>query len=486
MKRLRQTLGAALAALSLFCSPPLWAESSSYVSGKELCAQEAGDWLQVPHSYHMVLDAPTDRYQLHSDSSGGFTEIFYKVYAEGADIGSFIRPGKPSILYFEGGPAGVAGSRANFFKSISAQLDANVITFEIRGVSCSKPATRAAYEDISSYSAFTIAGDARQLVDHLGLQEVVVYGLSYGTFPARLFSYLFPEVTKSTLLEGTLSLEPQARRDSSAMSQALKTVYSKLFYSSPVEVLEFFSYLSAESEEVFDAWSERYLHNLAKVASFGGRQGLSRYLQELKQNSEDLNAFGTLLAQYPAESPWRQEGTQASSVDFYLADRYLCRDFDRRHSLAQIPLKLTPQGGFVLREAGGFSSEWNEYFATSCLSLRNTEDQSYGAILKHHGGRLPLQAPVMFFNGGLDATTPAGAALAEARTLDAQEVVFLEFEDQGHAPWNLVELLGTDLQKIAIRHILQHWLPTGRVEMAPELKDFLESQKIRVRPLETP
>ena len=446
-----------------------------YAGGKEVCASEAGAWIQVPAQYHLELQ--DGKHTLTEDTSSGFAEIFYKVYADGQDIGAFLRPGKTTLIYFEGGPAGSALSRADFFKTISLEYDLNVVTFEIRGVHCSRPSTYESYLNIENYSALQIAGDAKVILDSLGVQEALVYGLSYGTFPARLFSHLFPDRTKATLLEGTLSLEDPSRREQSLVLTSLRDLYSTLFFTSHPKVLQFFSYLAQGSEEIFAAWSDRYLHNLSTVASNLGEVGLRQYAEKFEM-SQTMEEFKNLVVHYETSSPWRTHSE--ASLDYYLLDLYLCRDFDRRGSISQSPLRLTRQGGLRARSQGGFSEKWNAHFAGTCLKNKLPDEQSPKALWQHHHGRLPLEKPVLLINGGLDASTPAESALEEARHLDGR-VYFLEFETQGHAPWNLIQLQGEDNLKATLHQLLKQWFSNASLELSAEDVQILKQHRIGVR-----
>jgi pimeloyl-ACP methyl ester carboxylesterase len=462
------------------------AESSSqqaYKSGKDLCAQEPGAWIKVPSTYNLSLNHSTRKYELIGDQSNE-TEIFYRVYSDGEDLGPFLRPGKPTILYFEGGPAGVSATRAQFFKDQSLALGANIIAFEVRGVSCSRPASEEIYRDPSFYSALYITADAKKLIDHLGLQDVLVYGLSYGTLPARLFGYFYPENTKALLLEGTLTLQQQQRNEGSAFLEALKSLYSEQFFHSPALVLQLFSYLSQHTN--FQIWMDAYLANISKVSSYFGAKGLRKYFSDLLAQSENWEELTKLVGQYSVHSPWRSSRGpgQEANIDFVVYEMLLCSDFNRTESLSIQPVTINSLGETVAKDNGGFDQEWTKYLETTCLDQKRSPEQSFESIFNYHGGHLPIDVPVLMLNGRMDFITPSMAAQKEAAQIRAPRLTFLEFEQEGHAPWNLIHLYGTSQQKTFIGNILKNWVTTGEVDFS--LEDFEFMQKAHIRSIAIP
>src|SRR5690606_19226704 len=83
----------------IFCAlflplAPVWGDSptqelnsENYQSGRDLCRQEPGAWVKVPHSYNLILNAVTQRYELTEELGQGDEEIFYRVYSDGQNIG---------------------------------------------------------------------------------------------------------------------------------------------------------------------------------------------------------------------------------------------------------------------------------------------------------------------------------------------------------------------------------------------------------------
>lgn len=154
----------------------------TYRSGKEICltakpAQEFGHWVQVPVNYN--------------DTRSGFTDIHYwttKPYDQN----------KQTMIFISGGPGDTA------HRSKLDLPDWNVVFFDQRGNSCSRPPLRENYLDQEFYSSKNTAKDIEEIRKALAAKKISVYGVSYGTVPAHLYGHLFPKSTRAIVLEGVV------------------------------------------------------------------------------------------------------------------------------------------------------------------------------------------------------------------------------------------------------------------------------------------
>lgn len=92
-------------------------------------------------------------------------------------------PGAPTVIYLPGGPGQ---------PSISAERDASLappeytlIQTDPRGVGCNAPEDADHYP-AEFYDTVHFAGDVLGIVEHLGLQDYMLYGVSYGTVLATV------------------------------------------------------------------------------------------------------------------------------------------------------------------------------------------------------------------------------------------------------------------------------------------------------------
>lgn len=186
---------------------PAMANALTYISGKELCqyhkkklTREIPYWVKVPKFYR--------------NPDRGFDEIFAFTYRE-------INHSQPTLIFFVGGPGGSA-------REVTFDLPGiNILYFDQRGVACSRPSTERDFLDPDYYSSENTARDALRIIQHLKLSKVTVYGHSYGTIPATIFSSLFPEHTEKVVLEGVIS-----NADTGFIQSELKRTNLQKFFNS--------------------------------------------------------------------------------------------------------------------------------------------------------------------------------------------------------------------------------------------------------------
>lgn len=169
----------------------LWAITSpaivineNYKSGKVICADHADElksehskWIEVPVNYAHPLE--------------NLTPIYAYTKKE-------FNPQLPSVIYFAGGP-GVSARSVEF-----SLPHFNVIFFEQRGISCSRPNSKELFLDPKFYSSENTAQDALRILDSYKIKKATIFGHSYGTIPATIFASKFPERSQSLILEGVI------------------------------------------------------------------------------------------------------------------------------------------------------------------------------------------------------------------------------------------------------------------------------------------
>lgn len=156
----------------------------AYLSGPDVCAKnlearqnELGRWLKVPIHYSAANQETTDLYT--------WTKKTYD-------------PQKKTVIFVSGGPGDTAHA---------SSLDLNewnIVFFDQRGNSCSRPSTKELYLDRSFYSSENTARDIEEIRKAYGASTISVYGVSYGTVSAHLYGHLFPQTTRAIVLEGVV------------------------------------------------------------------------------------------------------------------------------------------------------------------------------------------------------------------------------------------------------------------------------------------
>lgn len=128
----------------------------------------------------------------------------------------------PSVIYFTGGP-GVSSRNTEF-----SLPNTNLIFFEQRGVSCSRPNRVELFLDHNFYSSENTAKDALEIIKSYGLKSVVIYGQSYGTIPATIFASFFPKNTSALILEGVIYEGDKSLWNSEIKKNLLQDFYNNL------------------------------------------------------------------------------------------------------------------------------------------------------------------------------------------------------------------------------------------------------------------
>ncbi len=107
-------------------------------------------------------------------------------------------PQQNTLVFIAGGPG-----ETSHHSSLELE-DWNVVFFDQRGNSCSKPLSKELYLNPDFYSSENTARDIEEIRKHLGVAKLSVYGVSYGTIPAHLYGHFFPQSTRAVVIEGVI------------------------------------------------------------------------------------------------------------------------------------------------------------------------------------------------------------------------------------------------------------------------------------------
>ncbi len=176
--------------LTLFATITFAVQTYAYTDGKTLCdsrksvlSKEQGFYVNVPIDYANPLLGTTP---IYAHFENGFDKS------------------KPTFLFFTGGPGGpshfLGHPRIKFFND----LGFNFLSFDQRGIACSRPQNESLYNNPDFYSSENTARDADEIRKFLGINKVSVYGVSYGTTVATIYASLFASHTNALVLEGIL------------------------------------------------------------------------------------------------------------------------------------------------------------------------------------------------------------------------------------------------------------------------------------------
>lgn len=188
----------------------------NYRSGVEVCENRTSS-----KEYALWLSVPVD----YSNPARGKTNLY-------AWTNKPFNPALKTMIFVSGGPGDTA------HKSALELSDWNVVFFDQRGIACSRPATRELYLDRSFYSSEFIAHDIEQIRQKLKVDQVSVYGTSYGTVPAHLYGHFYPNRTRAIVLEGIVNQGGKELMRPERRNKALQEFFDALPVASQKRILE--------------------------------------------------------------------------------------------------------------------------------------------------------------------------------------------------------------------------------------------------------
>lgn len=365
--------------------------AATYESGRFLCQNKYKDLVSFEKGTYVTV--PVD----YSDLSKGTTDV-YSFFSGGYD------PKKETILYFTGGPGQTA-----HWGLFRVSMPYNVLIIEQRGIGCSRPATVQRLLSPAFYSSEFVARDAQRIVKSLGLDKVTAYGISYGTVPATMFGSLFPEITRSVILEGTVY--SGSERLWSAPHR--RKLMQKMIDGLPAEIKNKMERISTQYG-VPNTWLSRTargtlmlndgLRNLRnQLLSLADEKTYQGYIEQLKAMYEPL-AYEPHILFTMNEVPY----TMISCQELGLANQGIAT------ADALIGGKLYP-----VPDVDTLSN---------CAQLIASASHTYMAT------KYPLKVPVTYFQGSDDSATPSPEGIRHYKEVPQGFKQLLILVRGGHNP----------------------------------------------------
>lgn len=335
-----------------------------YVSGPELCEQhkdelkrEISKWVSVPVDYQ--------------NPEGEKTQIYTFTMKK-------FDPKLPSMTYFTGGPGGSS-------HSIRPMIDLdnfNVIFFEQRGISCSKPKTKELFLDPNFYSSENSARDVAEIMKAYDLKQISIYGQSYGTAPATIFASLFPDKTRALVIEGVIFKGGAPLWLSKRRDQMLQDFFNGLPKDMQAKILDL-----SRRDDIPHNW---YSHVGRKVFFSNNAERSFRYMLNgfLAGSDESIKSF--ILNFYPKED--------AEEEDFHYGDvmsgMLACQEMGASDSDLSMTTVFNENNKLV-------PDHDNDMYRLSCMPIGLTTKSTklYSAL------NFPVKVPTTYFLGKTDSTT---------------------------------------------------------------------------------
>lgn len=341
------------------------------------------------------LELPLDP----SRPAKGAFDLFYR-------ISKNFDPARPSVIFFNGGPGG-SSDDVKFEDSLA---DFNFIYLDQRGTSFSHLRTEAEMLDSSNFSSELIARDAEALREHLGIEQVTVYGHSYGTIPATIYASLFPSHTRAVVLEGVIF-------------DGQPTLWSAPYRLKIMQ--SYFDGLSSERKAIIQAinetkaapsdWLSRTIRSAMYEPFFSSV--VDRRIDELGRKS-------------PAEAA-KELSNETMSLAFVPDSTYFgsymllqigCRELSMMKAGAAWDYDMI-DGKFQLAEG-------KNNFRSGCDQLPGmsvSEEHTYFA------SDYPVQVPITYFEGTADGATVAPNAMKHWRNVAKSRAQLFYIVNGGHS-----------------------------------------------------
>ncbi len=139
---------------------------------------------------------------------------------------------RPTVIFVSGGPGDTA-------HDTRLQLPGwNIVFFDQRGNSCSKPMTQALHRSRSFYSSMNTVRDIEEIRKHLGIDKISLYAVSYGTVVAHMYGHFFAAHTRAVVLEGTVYRSDKSLFDPDWRRYLLQTYFDNLPSATQERILE--------------------------------------------------------------------------------------------------------------------------------------------------------------------------------------------------------------------------------------------------------
>lgn len=375
----------------------------SFKNGKEILAANS----EIANSENgFFVKVPVD----YKDSTKGITEIY-------AHFRNPFNPNLPTYVLFTGGP----GQSSHFPSGGKADLYANIgynfLLFDQRGIAFSRPETEEMWKNPEFHSSENNAKDLEEIRKFLKLDKLSIYGASYGTVPATIYGNLFPNSTRSVVLEGVVydgfDLTPQ-------LDDFLPKVIQKYFNSLAPKVQEKLNKISNDiilPKMWFPAYTQAYL-------AFSGTQSLPQLTSMLVQaTSVEDEKF---LEEFKKAQAVLQNGqVPPKSLDEDMVNALLlAKEFGMART--DISTQLILEGGKIKRQVTGSASMY--VTEATRLGIPLEKKSTYRAL------DYPLEVPTYYINGSRDGATIPPWLIKHWKNVPKGEAYLLILKEGGHMP----------------------------------------------------
>lgn len=358
----------------------------------EKIASEISKWVSVPVDYKNPLGEKT---------------LIYTYTLKKFDAN------KPSLIYFVGGPG--SSSRGLEF----SLPNTNVIFFEQRGISCSRPHTRELFLNPKFYSSENSAADGLKILDAYGIKKAAIYGHSYGTVPATIFASKYPHRTQSLLLEGVVFKADESLWISPRKIQKLE----EYFHNLPIEKQQRIISFTARPD-VAKTWYSLMGRLTMAVGNFPN--GLTEFLdrtvfanpETAEQTDDELAAMLSMMVpKVDTTTPAEENGFGEITMGMIGCQEMNMANAELSHLLFLVDGHLVPDRNNIDRLS-----------MCAPLGLAEYNNDFYSAE------KYPINVPVTYFLGENDPATSMDQGVSHFKNAKSQMKQALVMKGGGHTP----------------------------------------------------
>ncbi|MFA5583691.1 MAG: alpha/beta hydrolase [Bacteriovoracaceae bacterium] len=359
-----------------------------YRSGVEICKDHRGKNKELGFRVNVPID--------YKDASKGKTSLYAWTHKP-------FNPRLNTVVFLSGGPGDTAhGSYLDLH-------DWNVVFFDQRGNSCSRPNSKETYLDPHFYSSENTARDIEEIRKHLKLNKISVYGVSYGTVPAHLYGHYFPRSTRAVVLEGTIF----RGGDSLMRPEHTRKIIQDFFYSLPLKMQQQILAYS-EHPQVKSNWYSNVAQKMFYLDDAASR--FKVFLNNVLDN-EDVTV--TILKSYEDKEPTDQE----FGFGHVMMGMIGCQELGMNSSESSF-YSVFENGQLV-------SDNINLQQKNYCESLGFIADEEMNL---YQASQKPSRAPTTYFQGSHDPATVLPEALLHFNQAITGFGQFIQIDKAGHLP----------------------------------------------------
>lgn len=319
---------------------------------------------------------------------------------------------KKTVIYFNGGPGGT--SVDSDFVLLD---DVNVIYFNQRGAAFSRPENQELFLNQDYYSSENTARDALEIVKHLGLKQVIAYGMSYGTVPATIFGHLFPQYTHNVILEGVVYDGQSRLWYASHRIKLLQKYFDKLDPSLKESILKY-----SRQSEIFPGWFSSIAQKIMYDANFEKR--LTSSLKELLDSQGSLSPEDNekrIIEKLKSRS-YDSIATMQDMLWFSptMFKFIACKELNGQNELSNFDAVFNEKDKLI-----PYENKSND--VNGCQKLNITKTGTYSAE------NYPLSVPVYYFQGTTDGATTAEFAVWHYKKAAKGKAMLVLAKQAGHS-----------------------------------------------------